>query len=67
MKKYLLSIRKYIALEIVLDLISSVALAFLPYLIKLLFDSANHMSLRQNGIFSRLLPDTGTRSLSPEM
>jgi len=46
MKKYLLSIRKYIALEIVLDLISSVALAFLPYLIKLLFDSANHMTLQ---------------------
>lgn len=46
MKKYLLSIRKYIALEIVLDLISSAALAFLPYLIKLLFDSANHMSLQ---------------------
>jgi len=46
MRKYLLSIRKYIALEIALDLISNVALAFLPYLIKLLFDSADNLSLQ---------------------
>jgi ABC-type multidrug transport system fused ATPase/permease subunit len=46
MKKYLLAIRKYIALEIALDLISSAALAFMPYLFKLLFDSADQLSLR---------------------
>jgi hypothetical protein len=42
MKKYLLAIRKYIALEIALDLIASAALAFMPYLVKLLFDSATN-------------------------
>jgi len=46
MKKYLLSIKNYIALEILLDLISSSALAFMPYLIKRLFDSANTMTMR---------------------
>lgn len=46
MRKYLFSIRKYIALEIVLDLISSAALALLPYLVKLLFDSADNLSLQ---------------------
>lgn len=45
MKKYILKIKHYIALQVICDLISTVALAFLPYLIKLLFDYAYNLDL----------------------
>lgn len=49
MRKYLKEIRAFIALQIICDSFSTLALALLPYLVKLLFESA------ESGDFTKLL------------